>query len=117
MPLSILITPLHPANSPFCSIDSRASAAVFISDPHHQRQIPSDVLCCLYGLTKAEARLATELAQGNSLIEIGETYHLSQNTLRSHLKSIFRKTGLKSQSDLVRIILSGPAIIQQFSEI
>lgn len=111
IPLSILITPLNPSQSLFGFADPHVAAAVFISDPEHQRQIPPEILCGLYGLTKSEARLATELAQGRSLDEIADTYHVSKHTLRTQLKSIFSKTGLKRQPDLIRLILGGPAIL------
>jgi len=34
---------------------------------------------------------------------------VSLNTTRTHLKRIFMKTGARTQSDLVRLLLSGPA--------
>ena len=89
----------------------QAAAIVFISDPAQQQTISPEILSILYGLTRAEARLAQELAMGKTLDEISDIYHVSKHTLRTQLKSIFSKTGLKRQSDLVRLILGGPATL------
>lgn len=111
LPLSVLVTPLNSTQNPMGFADPQAAAAVFISDPVQQQQISPEILSSLYGLTKAEARLATELAQGRSLDEIAAAFHVSKHTLRSQLKSIFSKTGLKRQPDLIRLILGGPATL------
>jgi DNA-binding CsgD family transcriptional regulator len=71
---------------------------------------PSQVLLQrTYGLTASEARLAASLAIGLSLTEIAEQRGLSVQTLRSQLKSVFGKTGIHAQTQLVRLILTGPA--------
>ena len=61
-------------------------------------------LAQLFGLTPAESRLALALAAGRSLAEVGEDRAVSQNTLRSQLGSVLRKTGAGSQRELVRLI-------------
>jgi DNA-binding CsgD family transcriptional regulator/PAS domain-containing protein len=109
LPLSVLVTPMNPAQALFGFTASQAAAAVFISDPAQQQEISPEILCGLYGLTQAEACLAKELAQGRSLDEISDLYQVSKHTTRAQLKSIFSKTGLKRQPDLVRLILGGPA--------
>jgi DNA-binding CsgD family transcriptional regulator len=71
---------------------------------------PSQVLLQrTYGLTASEARLAASLATGLSLAEIAERRGLSVQTLRSQLKSVFGKTGISAQTQLVRLVLTGPA--------
>jgi DNA-binding CsgD family transcriptional regulator len=67
------------------------------------------MLNVLYGLTKAEARLAKELALGRTLDEISDIYQVSKHTLRAQLKTIFNKTGLSRQTDLVRLVQGSPA--------
>lgn len=62
-----------------------------------------------YGLSASEARLAASLATGLSLREIAEQRGLSVLTLRSQLKSVFSKTGTSAQTQLVRLVLTGPA--------
>jgi len=65
----------------------------------------------LYGLTPAEAALARELANGLSLDEAAEELGIRKNTARAHLRSIFSKTGVRRQTELVRIMLNSVAML------
>ena len=60
----------------------------------------------LFNLTKAETALAMELANGLSLEEAAENLNIRRNTARAHLRSIFSKTGVRRQTELVRILLN-----------
>jgi DNA-binding CsgD family transcriptional regulator len=62
----------------------------------------------LFGLTRAEASIAAELANGKSLYEIADLLEISRHTARNHLKRIFEKTGARRQADVVRLVLSCP---------
>ena len=58
----------------------------------------------IFDLTRAEARLATRLAAGNTLGEIARTSNLSVGTVRIQLKSIFLKTRTHRQAELVSLL-------------
>ena len=47
-----------------------------------------------------------ELANGLSLEEAAEVLNIRRNTARAHLRSIFSKTGVRRQTELVRIMLN-----------
>ena len=49
------------------------------------------------------------LADGLSLDEASEALGMSRNTARTHLRSIFSKTGVSRQTLLVRLILKSVA--------
>lgn len=83
--------------------------AIFISDPDREPVLDSDILAQLYGLTRAEARLAQIVASGGSLREAARQLGVAQSTVRSQLKSIFGKTNTNRQSELVRLLLMAPA--------
>lgn len=57
-----------------------------------------------YGLTQAEGDIAAAFALGASLGEIAERRCNSVHTVRTHLKSIFSKTGTHRQSQLVALL-------------
>ena len=63
-----------------------------------------DRLRTVFGLTRAEARLAGCLAAGDDLASAAERLGVSQGTLRGALKAIFRKTGTKRQAELVGLL-------------
>jgi DNA-binding CsgD family transcriptional regulator len=58
-----------------------------------------------YKLTPAEARIAIFLAEGGTVADCAAQSRVAQATVRSHLKSIFRKTGAVRQADLSALLL------------
>ena len=70
--------------------------------------ISEERLRALYGLTGAEARVASLLARGYRLDEIAEMLGVAYETTRKHLKQIFGKTSTARQADLVRVVMTGP---------
>ena len=64
----------------------------------------------LFELTPAEGRLALALAAGRSVAEIGAELCVSENTLRTQIASVLRKTETANQRELVRILNLPPPI-------
>jgi DNA-binding CsgD family transcriptional regulator len=79
---------------------------LFLRDPEIKTQPPSKVIQQLFHFTPAETTLAIELANGLSLDEAAELLNIRRNTARAHLRSIFSKTGVRRQTELVRLILN-----------
>jgi DNA-binding CsgD family transcriptional regulator len=77
---------------------------VVVSDPAAAAPIDEDALRTLYDLTPAEARTAAALLAGHSIHSAAQLLGVAGETLRSHLKSIFRKVGVSRQQDLIRIL-------------
>ncbi len=107
-PLPLLITPMH-AHLITSDLDYEgARVAVFISDPNLQQPISVDSLVSVYNLTPSEAQVAISLANGHSIDQIANNSHHSAHTIRCQLKSVFRKTGVSRQSELIKLLLTGP---------
>ncbi|MDH4985574.1 helix-turn-helix transcriptional regulator [Aminobacter anthyllidis] len=66
---------------------------------------PVKVLQALFDLTPSEARIASALADGRTIDAIGMDFGIARETVRSHLRSIFAKSGVSKQSSLVRLLL------------
>ena len=64
-----------------------------------------------FGLTAAEAELATHLASGQSLAEIAAQSGRSVTTLRTHLARLMAKTGVGRQAALVHLLLKPSAAL------
>lgn len=106
-PLSVLIAPArrrHP--------DSRPSTILFVSDPERAMGGRESILEGLYGLSRAEARLAAGLMQGKSLDETAGELGISIHTGRTHLKRVLSKTSTRRQGELIRLLLAGPATMR-----
>jgi DNA-binding CsgD family transcriptional regulator/plasmid stabilization system protein ParE len=94
--------------SSYGAAGARVSTAVFIGDPKRLSGDPVDVMKELYGLTPSEARLALLLTSGCSVRVAARRLGTKLSTTRSVLKNVFSKTGTNRQSDLVRLLLTGP---------
>lgn len=85
----------------------RPAVAVFLRDPDANSVQPShELVRRLFDLTRMEATLALLLAEGFTLDEAAEKMNVRRNTARTHLRSIFCKTGVTRQTMLVRLLLN-----------
>lgn len=92
-------------------VGPRASVVVAIADPAREAATTSEALKALWQLTAAEARVALALVRGESPEAIAERQNVTLATVRVHLKHILAKTGTHRQSELIRLILAGPAAL------
>jgi len=81
-----------------------ASALVVLADPAGSRVPGRDLLQALFDLTPTEARLARHIARGSGISAVAEEAGLSRETIRTHLKAIFRKTNTRRQSELALLL-------------
>jgi DNA-binding CsgD family transcriptional regulator len=89
--------------------DERGVAFVAILyGPSERREINDSVLKELYGLTRAQAKVARRLHAGRSVEETASDLGLSLNTVRTHLKVIFSKCEVQSQAELMHLLALGP---------
>jgi DNA-binding CsgD family transcriptional regulator len=79
-------------------------AMVILIDPETRSRTPEMSLRSVFRLTEAEARLAAQLAFGNSLETVADQFGIAKETARSQLKSIFAKTGVHRQAELVAVL-------------
>ncbi len=105
-PLSVLVAPLTGKGA---RQGRRGAAVLYVRDPESPQTTSAAVLADVYGLTASEAKLLQALIEGKRLEDMARDFKVTINTLRTHLKSIFRKTDTKRQSELLSLVLSGPA--------
>lgn len=91
--------------------DDDACVVIVISDHNQQRSMASDVLHDSYGLTVAETKVATGLANGQTQEELSEGLFVSLATIKTHTQHIYRKIGISRQADLVRLVYGLPALL------
>lgn len=90
----------------------QSCALILIDDPD---MVPPDrtaQMRRLYGLTRAEAHVATALATGASPEMIADDRTVSLATVRSQIQSIFHKTETHRMADLLLLLARIPAIRQ-----
>lgn len=81
-----------------------AVSIVFLTPVTQQRSPGPELLQALFDLTPAEARIASLVIDGKSVDSISKIQRVSLNTVRTQLKSVFMKTGVDRQVDLVRLL-------------
>lgn len=70
-------------------------------------RVHAESLRGLYGLTPAEARVAAGLVGSTSLRDLASRLDLSENTVKSHLKRVFRKCDVQSAAELSALVATG----------
>jgi DNA-binding CsgD family transcriptional regulator len=106
-PVTLILASLQDSGGVFGQ--SRCGAVLVISDPEYRCRIREDQLVKFYGFTPTEAKLARLISNGYRLEEASKRMGIGYQTARTHLKRIFSKTGVDRQSELVRLLLTGPA--------
>lgn len=77
--------------------------AVF-STLDHTRAPAAALLRGLFDLTPTEARVAQLIVDGSQVSEIATELHVATSTVKTHLNAVFRKTGARRQTELVRLL-------------
>jgi len=81
--------------------------AILVVVPLMPKEAPGIALLQrLFALTPAEARVAQAVAQRRTIGEIADSLGLSQETVRTQLKAVLAKTGVKRKLDLA-VMLAG----------
>jgi len=105
-PLQVVISPVRDTR---LRMFHKIAAVAFVNDPLRCQRPAEAVLRELYGLTSAECRVALLLSDARNPRAIAETIGVTENTVRSQIKSIYGKTGVKRQSELIRLLLNHAA--------
>jgi DNA-binding CsgD family transcriptional regulator len=109
LPLSLLVLPLRPSQEHWLRPAARWLVLVF--DPEWAPPAAEASLQQVFGLSVAEAALARRLSSGLTVIQAAQDLGVSRNTVRTQLKSIFAKLGVRTQAQLIRRILQSPAAL------
>ena len=79
---------------------------LMVLDKEQVTQRLNPELVASYGLTEKEQQVLLRLIHGSTIHQIADAIFVSENTVKSHLKSIFRKTGSNSQAAVISMILT-----------
>jgi DNA-binding CsgD family transcriptional regulator len=101
--LSLQLVPVSPAQAGERE-GGNGLAIIFMADPNKISPPRPRQLRHQFGLTAAEAILASHIVKGRGLRACAELIGISEPTARTHLHRIFEKTGTKRQADFVRLV-------------
>ena len=91
------------------TVPRRARIALFVQD-NPAGPLAIELIGRAYGLTGAELRILLGLVDDATPADIAKRYGIAPSTVRTHLKSLFVKTGTNRQKDLVKLLLSTPPV-------
>lgn len=83
-----------------------AGAIVSIIDPDNPRPFSTENVAKLYGLTAAEEKICRLLVDGLTNEHIANARDVSIDTVKTQVKSIYRKLGVTGRADLVKEVLT-----------
>jgi DNA-binding CsgD family transcriptional regulator len=103
-PYAIFVAPLNVQDEELLAQTARV--LVIVHDTGEHRKADAAMLAGVYGLTDAEARLASALSAGHSIESAAADLGVQVTTVRSQLQAVFRKIGVNRQQDLMRLLAS-----------
>ena len=96
--------------NPLALPSKRADILALVTTNTGQRVASVRQLMDHFELSPAEARFVRALAHGESVDDYAKHEGLKRSTVKSHLLSAMAKTGMKSQKDIVRLVVTLPAV-------
>ncbi|MFZ5677656.1 MAG: helix-turn-helix transcriptional regulator [Pseudomonadota bacterium] len=91
-------------------IFSGATSMLYVTALTRKKAPPGELLQALFDLTPAEAQVARAIVEGAGVDQIAQSRSVRPDTVRAELKSVFAKTGINRQADLVAIL--GSALLR-----
>jgi len=79
---------------------------LLVLDQGRQKESLNPEFVAQYELTEKEQNVLLKLIHGRNVKEAAAELFVSDNTIKTHLKSLFRKTDSKSQADVIRLALT-----------
>lgn len=86
------------------------AALVLLVDPAARPRIDPGFVSAVLGLSPAESRVAVDLASGRTVAGIALELGCADSTVRTHVRRVYRKLGVRKQTELVRRIMSLQAL-------
>ena len=83
---------------------SPGRACIVFTDLEARQSARAEDLVTIFGLTGAEAKLASQLLTNDSLEQAAESLGIAYETARNQLKSVFRKTNTNRQVHLAALL-------------
>jgi len=83
---------------------NQIDALILIAPARNRQAASARLLMSLFGLSRAEARLAHGLASGQSPEDYAQAACVSINTIRTQIRALLEKTGERRLPDLIRML-------------
>ena len=102
-----------PYRSNWMALEDRPSALLFITTPEEQGHGEHRLWQTMFGLSPAECRVAEAMKQGMEVGEISDSMRIKVDTVRYYQKCVYRKTGVRGQGQLLRLLARLPSSVPE----
>lgn len=85
-------------------LGGQPKAMLLVIEPDKGRFLDEQLLQEMFGLTRAEARVASAVARGKTPRQASTEFGIREGSFRTQLKSVFHKTGVQRQAELVLLL-------------
>lgn len=103
-PLMVLVSPVEELDRSEVRGVRNAAAMVLLCDFDRTAHVPAAWIMDAYGLTRAEVKVALAIAAGTTIPLTARQLKISPNTVKTHLRRVYEKTGTARQAELSRLI-------------
>ena len=110
--LEVHVQPMSSYESMFGFHTRKPLALVYIKKINFLKPLNNEILQHLFDLSDKEIDLATRLVNGQSIQQAAVDTHRSINTIKTQLRSLFRKTDTNTQAQLIARLSSSLASAQ-----
>jgi DNA-binding CsgD family transcriptional regulator len=109
LPLSLCLLAVRP-HATLRAFGQQAMAMLLIHDPATRPSFDPFMLGAALDLTPAESKVAVALASGSAPAQIATDHAVSVHTVRSQIRTIYKKLGVRHLSELLVLINGSPLI-------
>jgi DNA-binding CsgD family transcriptional regulator len=90
----------------------RAVATLCLREVSFEAPVVTPAIAAIHRLTPREMTVLATIIENPGVPEAADIVGLSEGTIKTHLKSIFRKTGATRQSDLIKLVAGAASLFQ-----
>jgi DNA-binding CsgD family transcriptional regulator/PAS domain-containing protein len=109
LPMSLCLLAIRPDHT-LGAFGERASAMLLVHDPASRPRFDPFLLGAVLDLTPAESRVATGLASGLSPVQIATEHAVSVHTVRTQIRTIYKKLGVRHLAELLLLVNASPLL-------
>lgn len=109
-PLHAIIGPLTHGQSLARTV-ATARVVMFISDPEATAAPRTEVLQAIFRFTPAEATVAAAIVDGQELSDVADALGYTKATMQWYSKQVLAKAGVRTRTELARLVLSSVAML------
>lgn len=108
--LTLIVSPLSAVDAHKDATSPSGGAMISLYDWTNKPTINIDLLQRIFGLSPVESRVSALLLQGLSPADVATEMSRSRETIKSHLRSIYRKTNTNRQGELVALLATSSGL-------